>query len=375
MPPILAAMTTPQTTNSYVSLGRSGLRVHPICLGAMTFGHDWGFGADEATSFAMLDRYFALGGNFIDTANMYTKGHSECVLGDYFRSGPGAGRRDRAVIATKFGGNMWPGDPNGGGSGAKGLIDAVHHSLRRLQTDYIDLLWAHFWDRATPIDELMRTLDTLVTSGKVRYIGLSDHPAWVCTMAQYEARLRGWAPLVAMQIEYSLLQRTVEAELVPAAIELGMGITPWSPLRGGVLSGKFSRTKKPKDDGTTRVRSDSKHLNERTYALLDALEAMASRKRCSVAQLALRWVMNRAGVTSTIIGARTIQQLDDNMGAMSVDMSAAETAELDALTVPELPFPAEFLTVVRDALQNGVTINGQGSNEWAMSPKAGEKRW
>lgn len=365
------------TTNAvpYVTLGRSGLRVHPLCLGAMTFGNDWGFGSDEATSVQVLQRYLELGGNFIDTANIYTKGHSEKIMGDFFRTGPGKGRRDRVVIATKFGGNMWLGDPNGGGSNAKAMLDAVHHSLRRLQTDYIDLLWCHFWDRTVPLEELMRTMDHLVQQGKVRYLGLSDHPAWVCAVAQHLAIQHRWAPLVAMQIEYSLLQRTVEAELIPAAQHLGMGVTPWSPLRGGVLSGKFTRANRPKDDGSTRVRSDSKHLNDRTYDLLDALGAMAASKRCTVAQLALRWVMDRPGVQSTIIGARTLAQLEDNMGAMQVALTAAETQQLDALTKPELPFPAEFLEFIRHGVQNGTTVNGVPSDPWPLGPKTDSERW
>ena len=372
--PIVHAMTTAHHPR-YVTLGRSGLRVHPVCLGAMTFGTEWGFGTDVPASDAMLARYMEWGGNFIDTANIYTKGHSERIIGDWFRTGGGRGMRDRAVIATKFGGNMWPGDPNGGGSGTKAMMDAVHHSLRRLQTDYVDLLWCHFWDRHTPIEELMRGMELLVQQGKVRAIGLSDHPAWVCALAQSFARMRGATPLTALQIEYSLLQRTVEAELVPMAIHEGMGITPWSPLRGGVLSGKFSRMNPPKDDGSTRVRKDSKYLNERTYALLDALHAMAAAKRCTVPQLAIRWTMDRPGVASTIIGARTMQQLDDNLGAMDVHLTADETRELDALTHPELPFPCEFLDFVRTGIQNGTTINGQRSDPWPMSPRSDAERF
>ena len=362
-------------TANYVTLGRSGLRVHPICLGAMTFGHEWGFGTDVASSDAMIARYLELGGNFIDTANIYTKGHSEKILGDYFRTGAGAGHRDRVVIATKFGGNLWPMDPNGGGSGTKAMMDAVHHSLRRLQTDYIDLLWCHFWDRHTPIEELMRGMEQLVRQGKVRHIGLSDHPAWVCALAQSFARQHGGTPLVALQIEYSLLQRTVEAELIPMAMHEGMGVTPWSPLRGGVLSGKFSRANPPKDDGSTRVRSDSKYLNEHTYLLLDELHALAGAKRCSVAQIALRWTMDRPGVSSTIIGARTMAQLEDNMGAMAVNLTAEESSKLDALSKPELPFPCEFLEFVRTGIQNGTTINGQRSDAWPLSPKDASERW
>ena len=209
----------------------------------------------------------------------------------------------------------------------------------------------------------------------MRALGLSDHPAWVCALAQSFQRMHGGSPIIALQIEYSLLQRTVEAELVPMAIHEGMGITPWSPLRGGVLSGKFSRANPPKDDGSTRVRKDSKYLTDRTFALLDALHGMAAAKRCTVPQLAIRWTMDRAGVASTIIGARTMQQLDDNLGAMDVHLTVEETSALDALTQPELPFPCEFLDFVRTGIQNGTTINGQRSDLWPMSPKNDAERF
>lgn len=223
----------------YVTLGDSGLRVSPFCLGAMTFGEDWGWGSDVATSKAILSAYFERGGNFIDTANAYTKGHSETIIGDYLRAG-GLGR-DRLVIATKFFANLYPGDPNGGGASRKSLTAACEESLRRLRTDYIDLYWMHLWDRFTPIEETLRALDDLVRAGKVRYIGFSDTPAWKTAQAQVLARFRGWTPLAALQIEYSLIERTVEGELMPMARELGLGVAPWSPLRAGVLTGKYTR--------------------------------------------------------------------------------------------------------------------------------------
>ena len=200
----------------YVSLGRSGLRVSPLCLGTMTFGEDWGWGASVADSEAMLERYLALGGNFIDTANVYTKGHSEKILGDWFARH--AGRRDRTVIATKFMATLYPGDPNAGGGGRKAIMAAVEQSLRRLRTDYIDLYWMHVYDRFTPIEETLDAMDDLVRSGKVRYLGFSDTPAWRVAEAQTLARLRGFAPLIALQIEYSLLQRSVEGDVMRSVI-------------------------------------------------------------------------------------------------------------------------------------------------------------
>src|SRR5262245_47926363 len=223
----------------YVTLGHSGLRVSPLCLGAMTFGEDLGWGSSVEESQQIMDRYIDLGGNFIDTANFYTKSHSEKIIGDHI--GRHSSRRERLVIATKFSGNLYPGDPNGGGSGRKSIVSACENSLRRLQTDYIDLYWLHNWDVNTPIDETMATLDDLVSSGKVRYIGVSDTPAWKIAQANVMAGFRDWPEFIGLQIEYSLLQRTVEQELVPMAAELGLGITPWSPLKGGVLSGKYTR--------------------------------------------------------------------------------------------------------------------------------------
>jgi len=365
----------------YITLGRSGLRVSPLCLGTMTFGLEWGFGCPEDVSASMITRYLESGGNFIDAANIYTKGHNESILGEYFTTGHGRGKRDRVVIATKFGGNMWPGDPNGGGSSSKSMFGAVEHSLRRLKTDYIDLLWAHFQDVHTPIEETMQSLDILVKQGKVRYIGFSDHPAWVCAQAQCEAKFRGWTPLIALQIEYSLLQRTVEHELIPMAQNLGLGVTPWSPLRGGVLSGKFTRANHPKDDGSTRVRTDSKYLTESTYVLIDALTEIASAHsvsgvRVSPAQVALRWVVDRAGVRSTIIGARTMQQLDDNLAACSLSLKAEETKRLDLLTEPAHCFPHEFLQkLIPSTIQGGTCINGRETQPWPLSPQSDDERW
>ncbi len=361
--------------NHYVTLGRSGLRVSPICLGAMTFGLEWGAGSDVATSNAVLSRYLELGGNFIDTANIYTKGHSEAVLGEYFTTGPGAGKRDRTVIATKFMGNMFSGDPNGGGANRKALLDQLHHSLRRLKTDYIDLYWAHFWDRNTPIDEMMVTLDHVVKQGKVRYIGFSDHPAWVCVQAQYEALFRNWTPLVALQIEYSLLQRTVEPELMSMAKAMGMGVTPWSPLAGGVLSGKFSRTNLPKSDGESRVKPENKRLNEQTWRIVDVLESIAAGRGATVAQVALRWIMDRDGVASTIIGARTMAQLEDNLAASNLQLTAEDSNRLDEVSAVPRAFPWDFIDMVRAGIQNGTTVNGFTTEPWALGPKSDAERW
>ena len=339
----------------YVTLGRSGLRVSPLCLGAMTFGEDLGWGSSVAESQQIIDRYVELGGNFIDTANFYTKSHSEKILGDHV--GRHAARRDRLVIATKFSGNLYPGDPNGGGSGRKSVIAACEQSLRRLQTDYIDLYWLHNWDAHTPIDETMAALDDLVRAGKVRYIGVSDTPAWKIAEANVTARFRGWSAFIGLQIEYSLLARSVEQELVPMARELGLGITPGSPLKSGVLSGKYTRANAGQVKADRGAFAES-FLDEHAYALIDALAAIAKARDTTVARVALAWVRQQPGVSSTIIGARRLTQLDDNVASLGVELDAAELAQLGALTAPVFGFPQNMQPMFPAIHNGGTTVNG-----------------
>jgi len=339
----------------YLTLGRSGLRVSPLCLGTMTFGEDLGWGTSVEDSEKILDRYVELGGNFIDTANFYTKSHSEKIIGDHV--GRHSAKRDRLVIATKFSGNLYPGDPNGGGSGRKSIIAACDNSLRRLQTDYIDLYWLHNWDVHTPIEETMAALDDLVRAGKVRYLGVSDTPAWKIAEANVTARFRGWSSFIGLQIEYSLLERTVEQELVPMALELGLGVTPWSPLKSGALSGKYTR----KNAG--QVRADrgmflEPFLNEKTYALVDELESIAKAHESTVARVSLSWVQSQPGVGSTIIGARRLSQLEDNVRALEVTLTADERARLDALTKPTFGFPQSMQPVFPAIHNGGTKVNG-----------------
>ena len=338
----------------YVTLGRSGLRVSPLCLGAMTFGEDLGWGTSVEESRQIMDRYIELGGNFIDTANFYTKSHSEKIIGDHIGRDPA--RRDRLVIATKFSGNLYPGDPNAGGSGRKSVISACENSLRRLQTDYIDLYWLHNWDVHTPIDETMAALDDLVRAGKVRYLGVSDTPAWKIAEANVTARFRGWSAFIGLQIEYSLLERSVEQELMPMAGELGLGVTPWSPLKSGVLSGKYKRSNHGEAKGD-RVFIDG-FLNEKTYALIDQLEAIAQARDTTIARVALAWVRTQPRVTSTIIGARRLAQLEDNLRSLEVSLSAEELAKLDALTKPTFGFPQSMQPMFPSIHNGGTTVNG-----------------
>jgi aryl-alcohol dehydrogenase-like predicted oxidoreductase len=339
----------------FVTLGRSGLRVSPLCLGAMTFGEDLGWGSSVEESQQIIDRYSELGGNFIDTANFYTKSHSEKIIGDHVGRHPA--RRDRLVLATKFSGNLYPGDPNGGGSGRKSIVAQCENSLRRMQTDYIDLYWLHNWDVHTPIDETMAALEDLVRAGKVRYLGVSDTPAWKIVEANMIARFRGWSQFIGLQIEYSLLERSVEQELVPMALEFGLGITPWSPLKSGALSGKYTRKNAGQVKGDRGWFIDA-FLGEKSYAVVDELERIAGRHETTVARVAIAWLQAQPGVTSTIIGARRLSQLEDNIKALEVKLTSDDLAQLDALTKPTFGFPQNMQPIFPSIHNGGTTVNG-----------------
>jgi aryl-alcohol dehydrogenase-like predicted oxidoreductase len=354
----------------YVTLGRSGLRVSPMCLGTMTFGEDLGWGSSVEESQRIIDRYIELGGNFVDTANFYTKSHSEKIIGDHI--GRHAARRDRLVIATKFSGNLYPGDPNGGGSGRKSIVSACENSLRRLQTDYIDLYWLHNWDVHTPIEETMAALEDLVRAGKVRYLGVSDTPAWKVAEANVTARFRGWSAFIGLQIEFSLLQRTVEQELVPMARELGLGITPWSPLKSGALSGKYTRANAGQVKADRGIFLDGV-LQEKTYLVVDELEIIAKAHDSTVARIALAWLQAQPGVTSTIIGARRVPQLEDNLKALDLSLTAEELGRLDALTKPTFGFPQSMEPAFPGIHNGGTTVNGVYGATSSFVIEKGEK--
>jgi aryl-alcohol dehydrogenase-like predicted oxidoreductase len=358
--------------NSYVSLGRSGLRVSPFALGTMTFGEDWGWGADPATAERILARYIELGGNFIDTANGYTFGHSEKIIGDFI--GRDRALRDRLVISTKFGMNLYTGDPNGGGAGTKAIVRACEQSLRRLQTDYIDVYWMHVTDKFTPIEETMRTLERLVASGKVRYIGFSDTAGWKVAQAQAIASMRGWAPLVGLQIEYSLLERSVETELIPMAQELGLGVVPWSPLANGVLSGKYTRANAGSVDGG-RATQFGLPMGEREFALIDALSDMARRRETTVAAVALAWVQSRSGVSSTLIGARTVEHLEANVKALDVRLTPDDITRLEALSEPPQTFVSRLAPLAETIIHHGTTVNGKTIAAWWGAPPSDAARY
>ncbi|MFI9557585.1 aldo/keto reductase [Nonomuraea endophytica] len=341
--------------NGYATLGRTGLRVSPLALGAMTFD-DGSWGSARQESFAILDRYLQEGGNFIDTANQYNGGASEATLGAYFAQRPGV--RDRIVLGTKFGATLQPNDPNAGGAGRKAILAQLEASLHRLNTDYVDVYWMHQWDRHTPMEETLSTLNDLVHAGKIRGIGLSNTPAWWVAHAATTATLRGWQAIAALQVEYSLLARTVEGEQFGAARAFGLGVTSWSPLASGVLSGKYSRA--------TGTNTDSKRagyaaplLTESTYVLLDELERIAKDLHTTIAGAALAWVRQQQPVTSVLVGARTLAQLADNLASAEVSLDSSHMAELDVLTAPSLNYPHPFMDQVGIGFQQGdTTING-----------------
>ncbi|MGK3207827.1 aldo/keto reductase [Amycolatopsis sp. MEPSY49] len=341
--------------DDYVTLGRSGLRVSPFTLGTMTFGEDWGWGASPDESKKILGAYVDRGGNSVDTANLYTNGHAEHIIGEFLTERPGL--RDRLVLATKFFGNLYENDPNGGGPSRKAIVQQLENSLRRLRTDYVDLYWLHNFDPATPVEEILRALDDLVSAGKIRYVGFSDIPAWATAEAATIARLRGWAPVIALQLEYSLLERTSEGELIPMAQVMGMGVLPWSPLRGGFLSGKYSSATTT-DVDTTRARMPGKA----ELVVIDALNAVAAEAGVPAAQAALAWALGRPGISSVVIGARRMDQFETNLGALTVTLSEAHRAALDEVSAPKLNFPAENNAVLAPSLQfAGATVDGRPS--------------
>ena len=331
--------------NEYVTLGRSGLRVSPLCLGTMTFGTEWGWGNEESAARAIFQKYLEAGGNFVDTADGYTNGKSEEMVGKFIRE---AKARDRVVLATKFTFNAEPGNPNAGGNGRKNIYRALEGSLRRLQTDYVDLYWLHAWDTITPVEEVLASLDTLVRSGKVRHLGLSDVPAWYLARAQTLAEQQGREKIIALQLEYSLVERNIEREHIPAAQELGMGVCPWSPLAGGFLSGKYKREGQrgapqgrieiQKEQGTTIF----ERTTERNWGILDVLLGVAKEMGKPAAQVALNWVATQPGVTSTIIGATKIPQLESNLTSLDLAIPAELRARLDEASKIEPVHPYVF---------------------------------
>lgn len=335
----------------YKLLGNSGLRVSEICLGTMTFGEDWGWGASREESKRIYDLFRAAGGNFIDTANVYTNGTSETLVGEFMAS-----ERDHVVLATKYTNGFGDGNPNGAGNQRKSMVSAVEGSLKRLATDYIDLLWLHTWDFMTPVEEVMRAFDDLVRSGKILYIGISDAPAWVVSQCNMLAELRGWTRFIGLQVEYSLIQRDPERELLPMANTLDIGVTAWSPLASGWLTGKYTQ-----GDGS----GDSRRLdnammsgfvdqNERNQSIARKVDQVAGETGYSQSQIALAWLQHQGVIP--IVGARKVSHVEDNLKCVEVILSEAQIQQLDEVSQIDLGFPHTFFAaeMVRNFVYNGM---------------------
>ena len=333
----------------YKLLGNSGLRVSELCLGTMTFGEDWGWGSDKEESRAVFRAFAEAGGNFLDTANIYTNGTSETLVGEFVK-----GDREKWVIATKYSLNTRPGDVNACGNHRKNLFQAVEASLKRLGTDYIDLLWLHIWDSLTPIEEVMRAFDDLVRMGKVLYIGISDSPAWIVSQGNTLATLRGWTPFIGLQIEYSLKERTPERELLPMAKALNIGVTAWSPLGGGVLTGKYNQPHPV--DGRLSMTDQPFQIFDRDLKIAETVLEIAREIGKSPAQVALNWLRNRPNSVIPIIGARKLSQLQDNLACVDFNLTGEHLQRLDNISAISLGFPHELLAsqFVRDILLGGV---------------------
>lgn len=331
----------------YTMLGKTGLRVSQACLGAMIFGAEPGTGPSAETSARIIDGFLEAGGNFIDTADKYTGGRSEAILGAHLH-----GRREQVVLATKYTLQTRPGDVNSAGNHRKNLVTSLEASLRRLRTDHIDLYWVHARDTLTPVGEVMRALDDQVRAGKILYVGVSDWPAWEISQANTLAELRGWSPFVGLQIHYNLIDRTVERELLPMARAFDLGVTAWGPLAGGLLTGKYLR------GGTGRLSSGGGPGggDERAAGIVGALVTVAEETGRTPAQVALAWLRSRPGVIIPIIGASTPEQLDDNLGGLDLDLAPEHRTRLNEVGRIEAGFPYDFL---RGTAARAVTYGDQ----------------
>jgi aryl-alcohol dehydrogenase-like predicted oxidoreductase len=316
----------------YKLLGRSGLKVSELCLGTMGFGTEGGWGADKETSFAIMDTFANAGGNFLDTANVYKLGTSEKIIGEYISNHD----RDYFVLATKYALKDNLTNPNASGNNRKNMMRSVEESLKRLKTDFIDLLYLHIWDDITPIDEVLRAMDDLIKQGKVNYAAISDTPAWVVAKGNTLAELMGWSQFVALQVEYSLLARTPERELIPMAKHFGITVTPWAPLAGGALTGKYLRGEQG------RIKPESVRLNDRSAVITKAVVAIADELGISASNVALKWTTQQGFSSIPIVGATKISQLDDNLKTVAVELSKIHLQKLDEVSAIQLGFPGDF---------------------------------
>jgi len=330
---------------NYKLLGKSGLRVSELALGTMTFGEEWGWGSDKEESKNVFDAYANSGGNFIDTANRYTEGTSEKFVGEFVASD-----RDHFVVATKYTFHTRRDDPNFSGNHRKNMMQSLDGSLKRLKTDFVDLYWLHAWDYTTPEEEILRALDDMVRAGKILYIGISDTPAWIVSRMNAIAELRGWSQFVALQIKYSLLERTVERELLPMARKLDLAVTPWAVIGGGILSGKYNKNKN--EEGRAQ---HYKSLKEDHLKIADKVIKIADEAGCPPSQVAINWVRQQPGVIIPIIGAKTESQLKENIDCMKFNLNEEHLTKLDEVSKIDLGFPHTFLesSNIRDITYGG----------------------
>ena len=336
----------------YKLLGKSGLKVSELALGAMTFGTEMGFGVDKDESRKVYEAFREEGGNFIDTANVYNGGTSETFLGEFMQAD-----RERIVLATKFTGAMHGRDVNASGNSRKNMMNSVHASLKRLKTDYIDLYWAHFWDPTTPAEELMRGLDDLVSQGKVLYVGISDTPAWVVSRANTIAELKGWSQFVGLQIRYSLIDRSVERELLPMSRALDIAVTPWGIVGSGILSGKYN--KDAATEGRAKMRGS---IDERALKITAEVMAIAEDIGAKATQVAIAWLRNGPANIIPLLGARTVEQLKENLGCLTVSLDEDQMQRLDAVSSISPGFPHDMLSQGNEARAKRI----DNHRDWSM---------
>src|SRR3990172_2488902 len=329
----------------YKIFGKSGLRVSEVALGTMTFGEEWGWGANKEESKKVFDLYTETGGNFIDTANRYTDGTSEKFVGEFI-----AADREHFVVGTKYSLFTRRDDPNFSGNHRKNMMQALNASLKRLNTDYIDLYWVHAWDFTTPEEEVLRALDDMVRAGKILYIGVSDTPAWIVSRMNAIAELRGWTQFVGLQIKYSLLERTVERELLPMARKLDIAVTPWAVIGGGILSGKYNIKKD--EEGRAQI---YKSINENNLRIAEEVIKVAKEIGCTPSQAAINGVRQQPGVIIPIIGAKTEKQLKENLDCLNYTLNEEQLNKLDEVSKIDLGFPHTFLSSdnIRDLVFGG----------------------
>lgn len=334
---------------NYKLLGKSGLRVSELSLGTMTFGEEWGYGANREESYKIFKKYLEANGNFIDTANRYTEGTSEKYIGEFVKE---TSTRNELVLASKYSLFTQANKINDGGNHRKNMVQSLEGTLKRLQTDYLDVFYLHAWDFTTPEEEVLRGLDDLIRSGKVLYIAISDTPAWIVSKCNAIAELRGWSQFIALQVEYSLITRDAERDLIPMAKAGDIAITAWAPLAGGALTGKYLNNEQG------RVKAESKRRSDRSNVIAQKVVDIAKDLNTSPGNVALKWMMQKHANVFPVIGTRKLEQLEDNLQSVNIVLTETQMKDLDSVSAIELGFPHDFLTgdVIKNLLHSGKTI-------------------